>query len=210
MHMEQMASGLSADELKMSTDNTSEAEIVERAKSNAEAFGQLYEANYSVILNYIYRRTLNIAVAEDLTSNTFLKALHALPKYHHRAPFRAWLYRIATNEIRMYYRKKQKRRVKENEYGLEEEVQRVHFSSDENETEEDRREKMQQYTRLHQCLAALPEHYQTVLVLRYFEGLRYSDIAKVLGKRIGTVKSLISRGLKRLRSLMTGRDATFS
>lgn len=56
----------------------SEAELVQRAKDDPAAFGQLYEAHYSRILNYIYRSVLNVAVAEELTSNTFFKALRAL------------------------------------------------------------------------------------------------------------------------------------
>ena len=74
----------------------------------AAAFGQLYEAHYQAILNYLFHRTLNLAVAEDLTSNTFLNALRGLPKYRHKAAFRAWLYQIASNELRMHWRERKR------------------------------------------------------------------------------------------------------
>ncbi len=179
-----------------------ERELIEQARSDPQAFGRLYEANYTRILNYIYGRTLNVDVAEALTSNTFFRALRGLPGYRRRAPFRAWLYRIATNEIKTHRRSQRRRRAAEQAPRWQEELQRIYFSASEIETKEEHEEKMQQYSRLHQSLAALPERYQTVLVLRYFEDLSYSDIGKALGKRIGTVKSLIHRGLKRLKRLI--------
>ena len=81
-------------------ENADEAELAERAKTSPPAFGLLYERYYRKILGYVYRRTLDAAVAEELTSNTFFNALCALPAYEHRGHFAAWLYRIATNEIR--------------------------------------------------------------------------------------------------------------
>ena len=78
-----------------------EGDLVERAKTQPEAFGHLYDRYYSVVLNYLYRRTLDVAFAEELTSNTFFKALRALGGYESRGKFLAWLYRIAGNEIRL-------------------------------------------------------------------------------------------------------------
>ena len=78
-----------------------EGDLVERAKTQPEAFGHLYDRYYSVVLNYLYRRTLDVALAEELTSNTFFKALRALGGYESRGKFLAWLYRIAGNEIRL-------------------------------------------------------------------------------------------------------------
>jgi RNA polymerase sigma-70 factor (ECF subfamily) len=180
----------------------SEAQLVERAKSDPEAFGQLYEANYTRILNYIYHRIHNVAEAEELTSNTFFNALRALPKFRSHAPFSAWLYRIATNEIRMHKRSQWKWWVRKQEAFSEEDVERVYFVRPAVEAEEERREKLCEYARLRQSLGRLPERYQTVLVLRYFESLSYEEVATVLGKRVGTIKSLIHRGLGRLRHLM--------
>ena len=200
---------LLAHKIGIAVENVSERELIERAKNDPEAFGHLYEANYSRILNYIYRRTLNVAVAEELTSNTFFKVLRALPKYRPQAPFRAWLYRIATNEIKMHRRWERRRRSRDQDPHWQEELEHIYFSSREMEADDGREEKMRRYFRLHQSLGALPERYQTVLVLRYFEGLSYNEIAKVLGKSVGTVKSLVHRGLKRLKRLIGEKDATF-
>jgi len=182
--------------------NAAEGELIERAKHDPQAFGLLYEAHYARILNYVYRRTLDVSVAEELTSNTFFNALRALPKYRHRVPFRAWLYRIATNEVRMRWRRLKRRPA------LEAQLERIHFS-DAAEPPDVVREKLQSYARLHECLARLPEKYQAVIALRYLEELPIAEVAQVMDKREGTVKSLIHRGLKRLRALMGDDGATF-
>ncbi len=177
-----------------------EKDLVERAKAQPQAFGDLYDLYYGRILNYIYRRTLDMAVAEELTSSTFFKALRALPKYDNRGKFGAWLYRIATNEIKLKRRSAWNRH--EGDSRWREELCRVQFASrgtPTQQTEEDLEEKMREFARLHDALRRLPERYQTALVLRYFEAMPYDEIGEVLGKKIGTIKSLIHRGLRRLK-----------
>ena len=182
------------------------AELIRRAATEPEAFGQLYEAHYGRILNYLYHRTLDVNVAEELTSNTFFKALRGMGKFR-RGSFGAWLYRIATNEVNMHWRSRKKRG--ENDPVWLEQLRRIHFASRGMETPEDVEETMRSFAVVRQCMLALPQRYQTVLILRYFEGLPYGQIAEVLGKRLGTVKSLIHRGLKRLRRMIEDENATF-
>ena len=76
---------------------------------------------------------------------------------------------------------------------------RVCFASGGPDGEEDVEEKMRTFAQLHEALGRLPDRYQAVISLRYFEAMPYAEIAEVLGKRLGTVKSLIHRGLKRLK-----------
>ena len=72
---------------------TDEQSLVERAKSDMVAFGELYELHYTKMLNYVLRRTGDIEVAQDVTTEVFLKALSGLEKFQWRgAPFSAWLY----------------------------------------------------------------------------------------------------------------------
>ncbi len=187
-----------------------ETNIIEEAKTNPEAFGQLYELHYSVILGYIFHRTLDRSLSEDLTSNTFFNALKALPRYKHKAPFRAWLYRIASNEIRNYFRKAKRRQTMEKGYrsiNWEKEIEQIDFTELDIEAQECKKQKMETYIRLLTLLWQLPDRYQSVITLRYFENLSYQDIANVLDKRIGTVKSLLHRGLKLLRKLMDKKNA---
>ncbi len=184
-----------------------EAELVERARTQPEAFGHLYERYYSVVLNYVFRRTLDVALAEELTSNTFFNALRALGGYENRGKFLAWLYRIAGNEIRLNWRARRKQH--EGEARWRAELGRVRFATDRAIATEEVEEQARQFARLHEALGRLPERYQTILALRYFESLSCEEVAEVVGTKVGTVKSLIHRGLKQLRRQYEGDLATF-
>jgi RNA polymerase sigma-70 factor (ECF subfamily) len=178
-------------------EDVDEAELVERAKTSPLAFGQLYDLYYEKILGYVYRRTLDATVAEELTSNTFFNALRALPAYEHRGRFAAWLYRIATNEIKIRRRNLLIRGESIDRWRNE--LGRVHFASNGLDGEEDAEEKMRAFAQLHEALCRLPDKYQVVISLRYFEAMPHAEIAEVLGKRLGTVKSLLHRGLQQLK-----------
>lgn len=183
------------------------SELVERAKRDPEAFGELYELYYGRILNYTYRCVLQVVVAEDLTSKVFFKAMTRLGRYKGRGDFGAWLYGIATNEIRMHWRSQQYRRE-----GLErwrQDVARLRWAAEGGDGPDEVVAKMGRFAEVRRGLERLAEKYRTVLVLRYFEHLEYSDMARVLGKRVGTVKSLVHRGLKRLGDQIEDECATF-
>ena len=198
-----MKSDVARDDPPARPQSVDEAELVERAKARPEEFGALYELHYAKILGYVYRRTLDVALAEELTSNTFFKALRALPRYDHRGHFAAWLYRIASNEVKAHRRAASSRR--ENNHLRPEELGRVYFATVTPEVtegpngEEDVEEKLRAFARLHEAVSRLPDRYQVAISLRYFESLSYAEIAEVLGKKLGTVKSLIHRGLGPLK-----------
>ena len=110
----------------------------------------------------------------------------------------------------MFWRSKKNREIREKTYQFENDLDQISFISPKIVIDEDHEEKMRMFHRLHNSLNALPEKYRFVIILRYFEDLRYDEISKVVGKRIGTVKSPIYRGLKRLRVLYNNQNATFS
>ena len=87
-------------------DLNGEKDLIERARKNPQAFGQLYEEFYPVIFSYLIRRTGDIAIAEEITTETFYKALRSLRQFKWRSiSFSAWLYRIAINEVNYYFRR---------------------------------------------------------------------------------------------------------
>ena len=89
-----------------------------------------------------------------------------------------------------------------------EDLGRVTFVWPQTEPAEAAREKQRQFALLHEALRGLPERYEVALVLRYFEGLGHDQIAGIMGKRPGTIKSLVHRGLAKLSKAMAGLDAT--
>ena len=178
-----------------------ERELVERAKNNGEAFVELYDQYYSQIFGYVLKRTANIEVAQDVTSEVFFKAFKNLRQFHWRGvPFSSWLYRIATNEIANYFTKN-----KPWQFSLEEVSNSVGSSDPSAETEllqaEAELSRREDFLTLHENISRLQLKYQEVIVLRFFEDKQLKEIGEILGKREGTVKSLLHRGLEKLRKL---------
>src|SRR5438132_11935300 len=85
-------------------DLEADARLAQRAAREPEAFAVIYERFYQMILDYTFRRTLSASAAEELTSNTFFKALRSLRQRPTGRPIKSWLYAIATNELRMHWR----------------------------------------------------------------------------------------------------------
>jgi DNA-directed RNA polymerase specialized sigma24 family protein len=75
-------------------------------RSNSpQTFGPLYEQYYSQIFGYVYRRILHWETAQDITAEVFLKAYKSFWRFRWSSiPIGAWFYRIATNEVNMYFR----------------------------------------------------------------------------------------------------------
>jgi RNA polymerase sigma-70 factor, ECF subfamily len=178
----------------------SEEELVKRAQHSREAFGELYEIHYQRIFNYALKRTANVQLALDITSVTFLKAMNQIGKYRWRdIPFAAWLYRIASNEINDYYRKGNQHNV-----SIDQVMELVDTSdyADEVNSAEEELSKQEDFLLLHRKLAELPPMYQEVITLKFFEKKKIKDIVKILGKKEGTIKSLLHRGIEKLREKM--------
>jgi len=72
---------------------------VRASQGDPTAFGTLYDRHVSAVYRYVYYRVRDDSEAEDLTSDVFMKALRAIPRYEPRQAFLAWLYRIARNAV---------------------------------------------------------------------------------------------------------------
>ena len=178
-----------------------EKELVKRARRDPEVFGRLYDQYYSQIFNHILRRVANLEIAQDLTSEVFFKALKNLEQFHWRnVPFSSWLYRIAINQITDYFRK-----GKHEMFSLEEipdSITPSNPSIDEVLEAEEELRRHEDFLLLHGNISKLPIKYQDVITLRFFENKQIKEIGEILGKREGTIKSLLHRGLKKLKKLM--------
>jgi RNA polymerase sigma factor (sigma-70 family) len=185
-----------------------EKETVERARKDSQAFGELYEQYYSPIFAYILKRTASLEASQDICSEVFFKAFHNLGQFHWRdVPFSSWLYRIANNEIANHYRKKGQQLS-----SLKEVFYSTPFTDTAADSEMIEAEaelmKQEEFLTLHAGISRLPLKYQEVITLRFFQDKQLKEIAEILGKREGTVKSLLHRGLAKLRELME-QNATF-
>jgi len=186
-----------------------EKQAVEEAKKNPAAFGAIFEAYYPAILRYALHRTGNAAVADDVTSEVFFKALNKLSTFKWAGvPFSAWLYRIAGNEIIDYFRKHSRAPYSYDDPGTGGDLPDKNAGNDmENELikAQDEIDNNTNFLKVKEALKTLPVKYQEVLVLRFLEENKISEIAQVLDKSEGTIKSLISRGIARLKKYFDGK-----
>ena len=84
-----------------------EQALLQKARTDPTQFGPLYDAHYPTIFGYVWRRTGDYHLARDVAADTFLKAVLRLSDFEWRGvSVLAWLYRIATNELRMQQRRK--------------------------------------------------------------------------------------------------------
>lgn len=166
--------------------------LIERAKKDEEAFGQLYERYSQRIYQYIYYRTSSEDDAEDLTAKTFMRAWQHIGNYDNRGvPFSAWLYRIAHNLVANWHRDNSRRKV----ISLDD-LNRWQVNEDGPEAAallaEDR-------TALLRVVRRLPADRQELLALKFVEHLSNAEIGEVMGRSEGAIKSLYHRTLIALR-----------
>lgn len=171
-----------------------EIELVERAKHNSEAFGELYERYVDRIYQFIYYRVGNHQDAEDLTARVFTRVLKALPDYTYEgAPFAAWIFRIARNLVANWHRDNGRRTF----ISLED----MPFLSRLRTQERPDRfvERSDEYKLLESVVSTLHEDRQTLLFLKFYERLTNAEIGIVLGRTEGAIKALYHRTLRALR-----------
>jgi RNA polymerase sigma-70 factor (ECF subfamily) len=182
-----------------------EQRIVKESKTNNESFAKLYDYYYPKILGYCFRRTLDLNLSKDLTSETFLKAFIGIRKYQWRGiPFSSWLFRIASNEMNMLNRKKKyspDSLTGLKESGVFEIADKASLNEEKNELEK-QLQQSKDFINIQQKLLLLPVKYQEVIALKYFEEKSIKEIAEILKLKEGTIKSLLSRGIDKLKYLV--------
>jgi RNA polymerase sigma-70 factor, ECF subfamily len=186
-----------------------EEEILAAIKRDPQKFGILFDHYYSRIFGYVHRRVNNFDVSKDIAAETFLKAYLKIGRFKWTGiSLSSWFYRIATNEINLYYRKRG---------NLSESLDRLindfSFEPTDNSTFEDDRERLEEEMKkysdfeiISMLLTLLSTEYQSVISLRYFEKKSIKEICEIMGKKEGTVKSLLSRGIGKLKILYDGEQ----
>jgi RNA polymerase sigma-70 factor (ECF subfamily) len=170
----------------------SDTELVQLAKTDQAAFGEIYERYVKKIYNYIYYRTSNQHDAEDLTSRVFHRALSHIQNYVDKGvPFQAWLYRIAHNLVANWHRDRGRRKI----IPLDEFVVSTLKSDSPDRLAEDSEERELMLT----AIRRLPSERQQLLILKFVDQLSNSEIGEVMDRTEGAVKSLYHRTLISLR-----------
>ena len=168
---------------------------------DAEAFGILYDRYMAAVYRYVFYRVRNEAEAEDVTSDVFMKALRAIPRYEPRKPFLAWLYRIARNAVIDRGRRLASRTQVTFEDAL------AHDPGDRVMDPDQVLLAGSDASAVRAAIRQLTPLQQEVIVLRYVEDLDTKAIAEITGRRDGTIRSIEFRALGVLRGLIPSREA---
>lgn len=172
---------------------------LQRARSfDRQELAAIYDEYQQPIYRYIYRQVGDVEVARDLTSDVFQRFLQALQK--NQGPedqLKAWLYRVAHNNVIDYYRRRQYRQ---------------HLPLDENVVERGDSpatlaERNISAEKVREALIQLTPEQREVITLKFLEGFSNVEVADLLNKPIGAIKSLQHRALAALqRQLVIVQD----
>jgi len=177
-----------------------EAELLARIKQNPSDFSELFKLYYKPIFGYILRRTGDFDSTADIAADTFLKAFNAIPHFTYKGiSIKIWLYRIATNEMNQFFRQRKKHNFLFEKLDIENRNIFHNLLANDKKELEAEMQRHEMFLAVQRELKLLPTKYQAVIALRYFEGKDNREIAEILNMNEGTLKSLLSRGLKKLR-----------
>lgn len=182
-----------------------EARLIEQCRTDPNAFGLIFDRYYKPVFGYLLRRTGDYDLAKDMAAETFLKAFLKIGSFQWRGiSVSAWLYRIAGNELNQYYRSSKYKPQSLQQLLENPQMEKLLHGDADNEREMMERELKahKDYDNIRQNLLKLDTKYQEVIALRYFEQKTNPEIAEILDKNEGTIKSLLSRGLEKLRNSM--------
>jgi RNA polymerase sigma-70 factor (ECF subfamily) len=186
-------------------DLQSERDLVESSKKGEyKAFAQIYEHYYDKLLNYAYRRTLNRTASEDIVANAFVKALDNLDKFTwSEYGISPWLYRITSNELSNFFRKRNKYKFVAESYVLD--YFNQGFEDRDSDEIDESLDVSMKYKHVQEVLQTINDRYQRVIHLKYFEGKSNAELSEIFGIEETSVRSLLSRALKSLKEKLAER-----
>jgi len=157
------------------------------------AFSKFMEKYQERIYWHIRRMVLRHDDANDVIQNTFIKAWKGLQKFRSDSNLYTWLYRIATNETITFINSNKKRiaqSIDDVAHILNAERAEHHFTGDQIEI------------KLHQAISTLPEKQKLVFNMKYFQDMKYQEIADVLGGTVGSLKASYHHASKKIEDFL--------
>lgn len=176
--------------------------VSEAGAGSREAFDELVRRYRRSVYNLVRVLAVGDNDAEDLVQDVFVRAYRAVGSFRGDSTFRSWLYRIAINVVRTH---RDRRRFRSESQPADFEG---HNALEEIAGPEDVEESFARRRAIDRALAALPEEWRVLVVLRDVHGLTYEEIARIVKIPRGTVDSRLFRARQRLRPLLQGYAST--
>lgn len=187
-------------------DNMRDEELVRQALNDKRAFNTLFREYHDRIYRFCCYRTGSAEASRDITAEAFYRAYRNLWQFKFGfSKFSSWLYKIASNECSNYYRKHDNKHLSLDEAleacGEEGIKGRKELDAELKHAQEELDRNLE-FGAVRGALEALPALYRDAVILRYLEEMSIEETARILNKKTGTVKSLVSRGLAMLKEKM--------
>ncbi|MBN2310892.1 MAG: sigma-70 family RNA polymerase sigma factor [Candidatus Hydrogenedentes bacterium] len=178
----------------------SDEELVARCRDgHRDAFNTLVTRYQPRLFSFIVRMVANRADAEDLFQETFLRVYRHLDRFRAGAPFRPWLYRIATNACRDHLRRARRRRtVSLDRESFADGPAPIDRAASTLPGPGERAREAELAERLAAAVAKLPVKQRAVFLMARYDGMPYGEIGRALGIPVGTVKSRMNKAVSAL------------
>jgi RNA polymerase sigma-70 factor (ECF subfamily) len=164
-------------------------------KTQNEAFQKLLHTYQRPLYHHIRNIVLNHDDTDDVLQNTFIKIFQNLKNFKGESKLFSWMYRIATNESLTFLKQKaRKLKVSTEELNtksIDNLVSDVYFEGDEIQL------------KLQKAIALLPTKQQLVFKMKYFEELKYEEIAAILDTSVGALKASYHHAVKKIEAYVT-------
>lgn len=175
--------------------------IVEDFKNDKDAFSEVYEHYYEMILRYLVKRTMSSEIAYDLTAETFIKAFESFHKFKWKGiSIKVWLYRIAINSLKNYRRRPGMSPLTDAHEGHKDLITDVKEELGKLDETLFGDNKLGQ---LSDAIATLNPDYQNIISLYYFSDMSQEDIGRAINRSTSAVKSMMHRAMENLRAVLS-------
>jgi RNA polymerase sigma-70 factor (ECF subfamily) len=177
---------------KRNIKSLSDSELIQLSKTNQKYFGELYERYFDSIFRFVFRRLGgNETASGDLSQQTFIKAMVNISKYEDRGmPFSSWLYRIAQNEVNLFFR--------ENKKDFTIEIEERQFICILEEAEIGSYMSIDDQEKLMEMINNLGQEQLDLIELRFFQELSFKEIAEIYSITEANAKMKVYRILEKM------------
>lgn len=171
-----------------------EQELIKKVKNGDRlAMDTLIEAYYQSVFSYFYRHTGDYHQSKDLTQEVFIKMVVNIGHYQKRTDFKNWLFTIASNNLKNYWRYAARHPSSELDQGERTDG----ILTEDNVALE---------VTIQQAIAQLKNEQRDAIVLRFYHDFKINEIAKITGAKESTVKARIRYGLEKLKCILEGSE----